>query len=81
MAVTLEVRNVSEQTQRALLARAAARGIPFNSYLLELLERDVATSTVADVLKQAAQRTERPSFDAVELTQAARDERERELAS
>jgi plasmid stability protein len=55
----VQIRNVPEGTRRALKARAAARGESLNAYLLELLERETARPTVAEVLERAARRAER----------------------
>ena len=45
-----------------------------NTYLLELVNREVATPTVAAVLQRAARRTERATGSAVQAVAAARDE-------
>ncbi len=79
MSAPLQIRNVPEQTRRSLRARAAAQGTSLNSYLLGLLEEEVASPTVAEVLERAAQRAERPSFDAVEAVSAGRAGRDRQL--
>jgi plasmid stability protein len=55
----VQIRNVPEGTRRALKARAAARGESLNAYLLELLERETARPTVAEVPERAARRAER----------------------
>ncbi|MGI8651928.1 MAG: FitA-like ribbon-helix-helix domain-containing protein [Geodermatophilaceae bacterium] len=75
----LQIRNVPEEARRALKARAAARGESLNSYLLELIARDVARPTVADVLQRAARRTERADTSALEFVAAARAERDEQL--
>ncbi len=75
----LQIRNVPEEARRALKARAAARGVSLNSYLLELIARDVARPTVADVLQRAARRTERADTSALDFVAAGRAERDEHL--
>jgi len=79
MSSLLQIRNVPDDIRRELKARAAARGESLNSYLLGLIERDVARPTVREVLERAAKRAERSSVSAVEALHAARDERDAEL--
>jgi antitoxin FitA len=80
MGSLLQIRDVAEETRRALKARAAARGESLNRYLLDLIERDVARPTVADVLDRAARRAERATRSALDALEDARDEREGRLA-
>jgi hypothetical protein len=80
MAPLLQVRNVSEEARRLLKARAAARGESLNAYLLGMINREVSRPTVAEVLDRAAQRAERASASAVDVLDAARAERDVELA-
>ena len=75
----LQIRNVPDDARRALKARAAARGESLNAYLLELIARDVARPTVAEVLERAASRAEHSQVSAVDLIDAARAEREAQL--
>ena len=79
MASLLQIRNVPEEARRALKARAAARGESLNTYLLGLIERDIARPTVAEVLDRAARRADRATASAVEVIGAARAERDLEL--
>lgn len=79
MASLLQVRNVPDDARRALKARAASRGESLNSYLLALIERDVARPTVEEVFDRAARRAGRASASAVDLLDEARGEREGEL--
>lgn len=72
----LQVRDVPEQTRRVLKARAAARGESLNSYLLQVIAREVAKPTVAEVLQRAAARTERARQSSVEAISEARAERD-----
>ncbi len=76
MSSLLQIRNVPDDDRRALKARAAARGESLNSYLLGLIERDVARPTVKEVLDRAARRAEQASESAVDVLQEARGERE-----
>ncbi len=79
MGSLLQVREVPEQTRRALKARAASRGQSLNSYLLDIIEREVARPTVAEVLDRAARRTERATTSAVDAVDAARRDRDARL--
>lgn len=71
----VQIRNVPEETRRVLKARAAARGESLNSYLLDVLVREAAQPTVAEVLERAARRAEQSSSSAVQAIAAAREER------
>lgn len=75
MSSLLQIRNVPDDARRVLKARAAARGESLNSYLLDLIQRDVRRPTVEDVLDRAAKRAERASASAVEVLDDARRER------
>lgn len=79
MSSLLQVRNVPDETRRALKARAAARGESLNTYLLELVSREVARPTVGEVLERAARRTERAGASAVDVLDSARSERDEQL--
>jgi len=72
----LQIRDVPDETKRALKARAAANGRSLNAYLLDLLRREVARPPVSEVLKRAAGRAERSTASALSALQAARDERQ-----
>lgn len=76
MGSLLQIRNVPDEARRALKARAAARGESLNTYLLELISRDVARPTVGEVLERAARRTERARASAVDALDVARSERD-----
>lgn len=76
MSILMQIRSVPEPTRRELKARAAARGLSLNSYLLELLEQEVAQPTVADVLQRATRRSERATVSALEAVAAERGQRE-----
>ena len=79
MGSLLQIRNVPDEARRALKARAAARGESLNAYLLDLVTREVARPTVAEVLERAARRTERATASAVDVLDAARSERDEQL--
>lgn len=76
MSSLLQIRNVPEPSRRVLKARAAARGESLNTYLLELIEREVARPTPAEVFGRAVRRSERLGGSAVDALAAARAERE-----
>jgi len=78
MASLLQIRNVRAETRQALKARAAARGESLNTYLLELIEREVATPTVGEVLARSARRAERSGVSALDLIAEGRRAREDE---
>jgi antitoxin FitA len=79
MSSLLQIRNVPEKTRRALKARAAARGESLNTYLLELIDREVERPTVAEVLDRAARRADPVQASALDYVHAARTEREAQL--
>lgn len=76
MSSPLQIRNVPEETRRALKARAAARGESLNTYLLGLVQCAVARPSVAEVLERAARRTERAGVSALEAVASGRAERD-----
>ena len=80
MAMLLQIRNVPEETHRTLKARAAARGTSLNSYLLELVAREAARPSVAEVLERAARRSGRAEASALPALATARSEREKHAA-
>jgi plasmid stability protein len=80
MGFLLQIRNVPDDAREALKARAAARGESLNTYLLRLLQRDVARPTVQEVLDRAARRAERAQGSAVEALTEERAEREDRVA-
>ena len=79
MASLLQIRDVPDEARRALKARAASRGQSLNTYLLDLIERDVARPTVQEVLDRAARRAGRATASAVDVVAQRREEREGEL--
>jgi plasmid stability protein len=79
MGTFVQIRNVPEETRRALKARAAARGESLNTYLLHLLEHDVSRPSVVEVLERAARRTERAEASAADILRASRTDRGDEL--
>ncbi len=75
----LQVRNVPDEARRTLKARAAARGESLNTYLLNLLNREIARPTVAEVLDRAARRSERATVSALDVLDEARSQRDEHL--
>lgn len=71
----LQIRNVPEPARRVLKARAAQGGQSLNSYLLDVIDREVSRPTVDEVLARAARRSERSSVSALESVLSARTER------
>lgn len=67
MGSLLQVRDVPDDARRALKARAAARGQSLNAYLLDMISREVARPTVAEVLERAARRAERATASAMDV--------------
>lgn len=76
----LQIRNVPDETRRVLKARAASRGQSLNTHLLEVITREAARPTVAEVLDRAARRAERASGSALDIVDADRKDREDDLA-
>jgi antitoxin FitA len=74
----LQIRDVPDETRRALKARAAASGRSLNTYLLDLLRREVARPSVNEVLERAVRRAEHSTAPALSTLQAARDQRQAE---
>ncbi|WP_205684087.1 hypothetical protein [Cryobacterium aureum] len=64
-----------DQARRALKARAAAQDESLNSYLLDLVSREVARPTVSEVLDRAARRTQHAQASALEVLATARADR------
>ncbi len=79
MGSLLQIRNVPDEARRVLKARAAGRGESLNAYLLNLLDREVARPTVAEVLDRAARRSERAEARAVDVLDEARSQRDEQL--
>ncbi|MCU4185579.1 Arc family DNA-binding protein [Acidiferrimicrobium sp. IK] len=79
MGSPLQIRDVPDEARRLLKSRAAAQGRSLNSYLLEVISREVARPTVAEVLERAARRSERGSESSVDVLEAARRDREDQL--
>jgi plasmid stability protein len=76
MGSLLQIRDVPDASRQELKARAAAAGKSLNGYLLDLIEREVAQPTVAEVLDRAARRSERASASALPSVLSGRAERE-----
>lgn len=75
----LQIRNVPEEQRRLLKVRAAARGESVNTYLLDVISREVARPTVAEVLDRAARRAERAQGSALGAVDAERSVRDMQL--
>jgi hypothetical protein len=60
-------------------ARAAARGLSLNSYLLKVIDLAASRPTAAEVFARAAAREPVDVSDVVGIIQAGRDEREAQL--
>jgi antitoxin FitA len=80
MTSLLQIRNVPDESRRQLKARAAARGQSLNAFVLDLINREVARPTVAEVLQRAADRTERATASSVVILGDARAERDDQLS-
>lgn len=52
MSKMIQVRNVPERLHRELMRRAKARGKTLTAYIQEVLEREVARSSLEDVLRR-----------------------------
>lgn len=79
MGSLLQIRDVPDELRRVLKARAAARGQSLNSFLLEVLSRELSRPSVAEVLDRAAARAEQSTGSAAEDIREAREERDREM--
>lgn len=80
MGSLLQIRDVPDEARRTLKARAAAQGHSLNTYLLEVISREVARPTVAEVLERAGRRAERAAGSAVDIIDTARAERQSQLS-
>lgn len=79
MAPLVQIRDVPDDARRALKARAASEGKSLNTYLLDMIEREVARPTAAEVFERAARRAERATTSAVDIIHAMRAERDEQL--
>jgi antitoxin FitA len=75
MSGLLQIRNVPDPARRILKARAAREGKSLNSYLLDVIEREVARPSFDEVLDRVSQRSEQSPVSALDVVQAARVER------
>ncbi len=80
MGSLLQIRDVPDESRRELKARAAAQGRSLNAYLLDLINREVARPTVAEVMDRAARRSEHATASAVGAVAAARKARDADTA-
>lgn len=77
----LQIRNVPDDARRVLKARAAARGLSLNTYLLDLIAREVERPTTAEVMERAARRAGALRESSLEAVHAGRREREAQLGA
>lgn len=70
MGSLLQIRDVPDDARRELKARAAAQGQSLNAYLLDLIDREVAHPTVAEVIDRAARRSPRATASAAAVVDA-----------
>ncbi len=76
MASTLiQIRGIRGDTRDELASRAARRGQSLTAYLRDLLEREVATPELGDVLARVDARTESATASSVRILRADRDQR------
>ncbi len=75
MAGLVQIRNVPDEARQVLKARAAAKGVSLNDYLLRLIELETERPTMAEVLARAASRSERATVSSVDIIRADRDSR------
>ena len=75
MSTPMQIRNVPEAARRVLKARAARAGKSLNSYLLDVIEREISRPTLDEVLERIQQRAERSSVSSLKVVKQARDER------
>lgn len=75
----LQIRNVPDDARRVLKARAAARGQSLNTYLLDLIAREVERPTTAEVMDRAARRAGGLRESSLEAVRAGRRERDEQL--
>lgn len=52
MSVMIQVRNVPDELHRELVRRAKARGMTLTAYVQSILEREVATTSRAELLEK-----------------------------
>lgn len=76
MTALLQIRNVPDAARQQLKARAATRGQSLNSYLLEVIQREVDRPTADEVFARAAARSERSAVSSVGAIAEARRERQ-----
>ena len=75
MPTSMQIRNVPEDARRVLKTRAARAGKSLNSYLLDVIEREVSRPTLDEVCERVQQRSERSPVSSLKAVQQARDER------
>ncbi|MGH2835928.1 MAG: FitA-like ribbon-helix-helix domain-containing protein [Solirubrobacteraceae bacterium] len=84
MSTLIQIRGVPEEMHEKLKARAASQGKSLNSYMLEIVEREVERPTFSEVVARI--RAEGPLGEpddrsAADYLHEAREERDAQLAS
>jgi len=75
MPTAMQIRNVPEDARRVLKSRAARAGKSLNSYLLDVIEREVSRPTLDEVFERVQQRSERSPVSSLKAIKRGRDER------
>jgi antitoxin FitA len=73
----IQVRNVPDDALRELKERAGRDGVSLNTYMLRLIEREVARPSVAEVLLRARARGDGLTTSSLAALDAARADRAR----
>ncbi|MBD8606010.1 hypothetical protein IFT73_04020 [Aeromicrobium sp. CFBP 8757] len=71
----VQIRNVPDDTRRALKARAASLGVSLNDLLLGLLVEEASRPTVAEVLARSRAHSEMSAVSSVDAVRAGRESR------
>jgi plasmid stability protein len=71
----LQVRGLDPRARDELKVRAARRGLSLTAYVRDLLEREVSTPDLAEVLARVEHRASGSAVSSVELIRADRDAR------
>ena len=78
----IQVRNVPDETHRALKARAARAGVSLTDYVLHLIDADLERPTLEEALARVAELPRpRAAVRGVTLVEAGRADRDAELAA
>ena len=71
----IQVRGVDPEVRDILAARAARQGQSLTAYLRDLLEREAATPTLAEIFGRVEARSETSNVSSVDIIRADRDQR------